>query len=515
MQEPQVTTRPRRSLLRTGGCLTCRIRKVKCDEAKPACHKCRSTGRACDGYSVLPFSRTELLHGSQQQGSGSKLAAGGNSLAYVMLTDGAFRGKLEQRYFQFFRCCTVACTNLTVDSPFWDRVILQAFHAEPAVKHAILALAAMHSGMLDRKDEYACRQHIYYAREQYTIALGKAQQLVSTATPGQMHRVLMVCLLFAAWEGVQGDYQASQRHMNSGHALFARFHNQIRERASISGTVHEIMQVLARMDISAISFSDDSAPYQSPADEPPEAGLSSSIGAFGSLQEASLHLMDVTRWLLRLGSELVPGMSEEDQSRRQAAIDEYSQRLEGWSMHWNTYYAANKIASDSVSVLNIQLWYACANALVETGFSGPETRYDKSTARFREVVELCEKLSSAIFRDSEGTSFSLDLGYLIPAFFVATRCRDPSIRRRALSVLQSYPRHEGAWQSGPAAVVANSWMEVEEVGLGYVQEEAQVPERQRVVLMQVQVQKSDGRARLRFKLAGIESSPVVEHIVRW
>src|SRR3569833_880855 len=27
-----------------------RIRKVKCDETKPFCHRCVSTGRACDGY---------------------------------------------------------------------------------------------------------------------------------------------------------------------------------------------------------------------------------------------------------------------------------------------------------------------------------------------------------------------------------------------------------------------------------------------------------------------------------
>lgn len=33
------------------GCLTCRIRKIKCDEEKPNCRRCFSTGRQCDGYS--------------------------------------------------------------------------------------------------------------------------------------------------------------------------------------------------------------------------------------------------------------------------------------------------------------------------------------------------------------------------------------------------------------------------------------------------------------------------------
>ncbi|OAQ68010.1 fungal transcriptional regulatory protein [Pochonia chlamydosporia 170] len=32
------------------GCLTCRARRVKCDEGKPGCHRCVSTGRTCKGY---------------------------------------------------------------------------------------------------------------------------------------------------------------------------------------------------------------------------------------------------------------------------------------------------------------------------------------------------------------------------------------------------------------------------------------------------------------------------------
>ncbi|TKX18914.1 fungal Zn(2)-Cys(6) binuclear cluster domain-containing protein 25 [Elsinoe australis] len=32
------------------GCNTCRRRKVKCDAKKPACERCTSTGRACEGY---------------------------------------------------------------------------------------------------------------------------------------------------------------------------------------------------------------------------------------------------------------------------------------------------------------------------------------------------------------------------------------------------------------------------------------------------------------------------------
>ncbi|KAK2012349.1 hypothetical protein LZ32DRAFT_605572 [Colletotrichum eremochloae] len=45
-------TRKGQPKVRTG-CLTCKSRKVKCDEAKPACVRCTSTGRRCEGYAVV------------------------------------------------------------------------------------------------------------------------------------------------------------------------------------------------------------------------------------------------------------------------------------------------------------------------------------------------------------------------------------------------------------------------------------------------------------------------------
>jgi hypothetical protein len=41
------------------GCRTCRIRRVKCDEAKPNCQRCQIFGVNCDGYAE-PKSKVPL-----------------------------------------------------------------------------------------------------------------------------------------------------------------------------------------------------------------------------------------------------------------------------------------------------------------------------------------------------------------------------------------------------------------------------------------------------------------------
>lgn len=61
-------------------------------------------------------------------------------------------------------------------------------------------------------------------------------------------------------------------------------------------------------------------------------------------------------------------------------------------------------------------------------------------------------------------TFSLSLGLVVPLYIIVTRCRDPTIRRRALHLLYTCNRKEGIWDSRLAARVAQRIVEVEEAG---------------------------------------------------
>lgn len=60
----QKLTRRAHTKVRTG-CLTCKIRRKKCDETKPSCRRCTSTVRKCDGYGTyapsVSSSKTETI----------------------------------------------------------------------------------------------------------------------------------------------------------------------------------------------------------------------------------------------------------------------------------------------------------------------------------------------------------------------------------------------------------------------------------------------------------------------
>jgi hypothetical protein len=160
------------------GCITCRIRKIKCDEARPSCQKCISTGRKCDGYSTVPFSREDLRAASQSSPQDSTES----NLTVIprLVSSTTFSSVAEKRYFQFFRQQTVAGTTLLLDARFWDRLVLQACDAEPAIKHAVLAIAAFHNSTIQQTDRSSAQEHLAYAEKQYHTALGEAKSLVVT-----------------------------------------------------------------------------------------------------------------------------------------------------------------------------------------------------------------------------------------------------------------------------------------------------------------------------------------------
>jgi hypothetical protein len=104
------------------------VRRVKCDETIPSCAKCTSTGRKCDGYQV------------QTQQTPPEV-----SKAIIRSPNTGFFGNTrERRSFYFFQERTAPQLSGFFTGDFWERLLLQATHHEPCVRHAIIALGSLH-----------------------------------------------------------------------------------------------------------------------------------------------------------------------------------------------------------------------------------------------------------------------------------------------------------------------------------------------------------------------------------
>lgn len=484
------------------GCITCRIRRVKCDEAHPDCNRCTSTGRKCDGYSSLPFSRRDLHAASTTSNPTStkrKLPPAQLSLLPRLITDPAFSDVLEKRYFQFFRQKTVESTNSLIDSRFWDRVVLQACHLEPAIKHAVLALSSLHQLSELPDGSEIKRQHQAYAEKQHHKALETARKLVACATPQDSDRVLIACIIFICYESVRGDYAATHIHMHSGHRILAQ-NRQRSQQASRRNDLSEIQQAFLRLDIPAITFQDGVSPMLLTLDDYICTRADLVVPELETIAEARDSLMDSLRWLMIAAN--AAGDTAQPDDRCQDELAKCALQIRTWRHRFEHLVREKPDSAQSRLVVTLRMWSISATAIIEAACLGPQSGWDTVEHLFGEVVSLAEEIASP--------SFSVEIGYIGPLFLAATRCRDPGIRRHAIHILRAYPRQEGLWESTAAAAVAERWCEVEEGGLLRVEQASDIPEHMRVYKVDTAIDIDSRSASLQFWTININS----EHVCR-
>jgi hypothetical protein len=186
------------SKVRTG-CVTCKQRRVKCDEAKPTCHRCAKAGRQCSGYAPPPP--------KDRNAAGQPLViisylAPDHSISF--LPGVATR---EKRSLEFFKQYTLVETFAT---PEWPEHLLRTSNYEDSVRHAIVALGALHenfSATSQMDEDFAMRQ--------YSKAMKQIMKL-DMASNTSTDTALISCILFACIESLQGHYRSSLLHINSG-----------------------------------------------------------------------------------------------------------------------------------------------------------------------------------------------------------------------------------------------------------------------------------------------------------
>ena len=118
-----------------------RTRKVKCDETKPACRRCLSTDRVCEGYGVWggggnTYAQRYPIRFADR-GVMPEL-----SITRVQLTP--LRDVYEKQHLDWFICNSAKKFPGIFGSDFWHSLVFPATTAEPAVLHAVIALGSAH-----------------------------------------------------------------------------------------------------------------------------------------------------------------------------------------------------------------------------------------------------------------------------------------------------------------------------------------------------------------------------------
>ncbi|KAJ5503200.1 transcriptional regulator family: Fungal Specific TF [Penicillium fimorum] len=505
------------------GCKTCKIRRIKCDEGRPACRRCVSTGRVCDGYGIWGGGGTPY----GQPHSNCALST------YCTPVPVGNLSREEQLCFDWLIKRTAKKFAGLFPSDFWESLIFQASAQEPAVRHAVIALSSTHrfqqeDAAVPNKYDEEC-----FTLRQYNKAI---QHLRTNATNDSysLRIALITCMLFITLEYMRGQYQMAGAHLQYGMKLLSDISTP-RPLSSMTPTTlppkkdfayNALVDVYVRLGIQSAMFGHVPSHLYIVTKDPLPTSLPYT---FSSLLEARRTLDDLLNRVHCLKKHYHDHHASQTPASKQQMLNTQSRILADLSLWGKTYNISvarlqvNKISGKHhIGYLLLRVHYEMAVIIASVCLSPEETEsemiFDSYTENFIRIMtsflDIWRIWTATVFReedllklanapedlkalfqnfktmsdmgtileasllkilenasilnrylktpDCSSNGFTVEMGYIPPVYYTALKCRVPRLRRQAVRALRAAPHREGVWNGLLLADVLEEIIRVEE-----------------------------------------------------
>ncbi|KAF5654402.1 CHS-3 chitin synthase 3 [Fusarium sp. NRRL 25303] len=366
-----------------------RIRRVKCDEKKPACHRCTSTGRKCDGYALMQkINPPDVAHGRML-------------LPRVSTIDPhALLPVEERRALGYFHSVISPRLSSARDGYFWTHLVMQLSESEAVVKHTILSISSLFESSEGKTvAPYTER----FALQHYTQAIQRLKTIHSEPL------VLLVCILFICVEYLLANNKIALQHCQHGLAIMEKCSNPWARRY--------LMPVFRRMTAVPMLFG-------------PEDIESESMPALTYMIPTKFYCMEDAQYMM---DDIYNRVVRLCHMRHRGVVFDMTEEYNTVGTHlqtWQTLY--EKLEVDTTSLLyqaqERSLFMRLKLSYLELS---ADFRYEEHMGTFRQVLQLASWQSE---RSSKQSSF--ELAYTPMLFFTIMKCPDLSIRLPALRLMK-------------------------------------------------------------------------------
>ncbi|KAL7932579.1 hypothetical protein V8C35DRAFT_78039 [Trichoderma chlorosporum] len=473
----------RRRRVKTG-CKTCKKRRVKCDEGRPACQRCVSTGRVCDGYGIWGGG------GNAYGSSDTFLSVSSSSLAHrkqilsmqsvvVISQKRTIAGQPASLGFEYFRRYTTTKLPGLFESGFWDCLVLQATEQEPAVLHAVTALGAAH------KNEERI------SLTEYNKAIKYLRQSLTRSDKEALRVCLITCMLFVCIELLRGGFKAGHAHLSNGFRLLREIQQRegvttsdgdIILRSHAASVEDTLVEVFSRLNVQIALFGQVSSYLLFTGDSTQASGTYDIPPTFQTLREArkqmdalinGSHMLGEQASQLILSNKPIPESLYQSQESLEAALMKWLHALDS---------SREKLRSSAdfrtqFAIPMLLLYHTMTRIMAATALRGTdEMIYDRYLPDFSLLIkqssDLWDMMRSWLKRNFgiRGTSqpdinFTVDMGFIPPLYYALAKCRQPNLRRMVIMLLKEVPHREGAWDGFTVVNLGDMLIGLEEDGL--------------------------------------------------
>ena len=542
--DPSVQSRFGGSKVRTG-CLTCKARHLKCDEGKPSCARCIKGGRICRQPESTATAMRIVHYVSAPRRPPS---------TYPSLDED------ERHYLHHFRTRTALDLAGVYNPDFWLRYTVHLVTAESAIKHAVIALAALHWKFEQNMNMSLAGHDIQYALSNYLKAINILTKSLHASSWKSPDTPLVACALFCAFESISYHLDSAISHASSGLKVAVQ-----RQRDSTLPNASSIpSEVLypwyTKLDIQKIELgviallpSRQRLQFTLEASRAGFSDIDEAQRSFGELVAAIYHQMyEIDRFNSALPRSQTEGNAIDTVVAFNGLLETYRSWCEAFDRLDNREIGEDRVGAHVL----LQLWRIMLNINLQVSLREGEMGFDCHASDFQAVVDLAHEFvlgrnreqgvaraendfgvaqeddedvrseqlflhhcspnvtglrggyigvhpastpfvsgrtldtpnlhnttRSLIHRSRSSRidtalpntasevllvphgmkpTYSFGPGIVSPLYIVVSRCREPSIRRQALLLLQRCKLREGLWDSALAARLGNRVMQIEE-----------------------------------------------------
>ncbi|GKT54702.1 C6 zinc finger domain protein [Colletotrichum tofieldiae] len=459
-------------------------------------------GRACDYIS-------DANNGPRGPGANVKKAY----MAIVprpSLNDAVFRLTPQTgRPILYFQDHSVSDLAGNSDNDFWRTTVLQMSHREPCVHQMLIALGALHEGL--QNDVAAQQDHSTAglskcAEEAYTTAVNLLNRHMEGRGWSALEVTLVCSVLGITFEWLRGTFADANLHLASSLEILATWLSRrapVANSTSFWSPAGHIIRSQVRPIYVAMVLQAKTMPAVPQASFRVLEDEDKACGGFSTISQARASLCHLLAYHTPDTRSL--GTPQGKQSHRP-----FVRKMSHWSDSLTRLVSERPDVALVSETRILRLWHAVANMVLRSGQSREgECFFDKHSSFFTELMDELEELARSTYR-----RFSVDLGVIPLAYYVAVKCRHPTTRRRAVALLESSPRREAMWDSLAAARVSRESVRIEEDGLQHVEDAADVPAEARLDTLVSWVDLEACKAHLMAKRQG-EVNLTVDKVLEW
>ncbi|KAK5110877.1 hypothetical protein LTR85_000715 [Meristemomyces frigidus] len=393
----------------------------------------------------------------------------------------------EQHALQFFVRNSAPQLAGYFDSPFWQRMILQAGRHEPAVKHAIAAIGALHEKLLIGavSPDSSQSKRTRFALEQCNKSIRHLVKPAVEGKPPDLRLMLTTCVLFTCFEALQGHCEQAIIHATQGYSLLQQYasdpENKRWDVGAFAVELDQLCMLMRRLQTQSKGLMGKDMNLV-----PDMLAINAERPTFfRDLHEARSGLEVVLNQLTVYFMDL-----ELDDHFYDMAVSNaekhllFAPWLESWEKAFSAFLTQHQAAlslQDRKAAMILKAHHLSAEIFAQVDLSLGEMGWDAFQDKFTAIVDLATAIleettqadTSVIearwktgggFISAPSATLSFSLGIVDPLYEVCVRCRDPVLRRKALNLLARHPRQECMWSSWSAWKVGKFVLHLEETG---------------------------------------------------